>query len=699
MNRKLIWFIVIAFVFLMIVLFITNLYIDLLWFSELQYESVFWTQYLTQWGLRAAAFLFLFAVLFINLMITRRLVLRFPNLQLRERMMASGFMQRITPRRVTFFFLTVSLVLSYLFSGYAGGYWMELLRFVNAVPFNIADPIFGTDVSFYVFQLPFFRFIYGFLMMTLVLSLILVGVIYFIFSPPIRDNKFVFAPFTGLSHITALLASILALKAFDYRLQQLELVLSDRGVVYGAGYTDINANLPVLQVLMILAAAIAVLFLVNAFLRQPRLILYGLLVMISVSLLGGWAYPAAIQSFRVEPNEFVFEREYLAHNIEFTRSAYALDRMATRPYSAGETLTWEDLEQNPGTINNVRLWDYRPLMNTLNQLQAIRLYYRFNDIDIDRYRVEGDYRQVMLAAREMDKTRLAPQAQTWVNMHLQYTHGYGLTMSPVNEVSAEGLPRYFVRDIPAVTTGELELDQPAIYFGELTRDYVIANTKTPEFHYATAGDDNEFIHYYGEGGIQLDSFLKRLLFAIRLGEYRILISDELTSDSKLMFDRDIQTRTAKLAPFLLFDNDPYIVMNDGRLFWIQDAYTVSHSYPYSTPYGEYNYIRNSVKVVVDAFHGSVDFYLVEPDDPVAATFAGVFPDLFTPFEEMPQGLQQHLRYPIDIFYVQARMLMVYHATDPNVVYSREDLWQLPVEIYAGDGALLYHPAPAKAPLC
>jgi len=665
----------------------TNFYLDLLWFTELDIEQVFWTQYLTSWGMRVGAWLFLFTLLFINLMLTRRYILSFPNLILRERLMATGMMRLLTPRRLVIYFLIAAGVLAYVLSGYAGNYWMELLRFFNHVSFNINDPIFGVDVSFYVFRLPFYRFIYSFLMMTLVINLIIVGAIYLALNPPSQGKQsWMLAPSRGVSHLAVLLALIFGLKAWDYRLKQLELVLSERGVVYGAGYTDINANYTVLMILMVLALVIAVVFLANIFLRQYRLFIYGILVLTGVSLLGGWAYPAAVQSFVVEPSEFNYEREFLAHNIEFTREAYGIDQFISKSYDPSEMLTWDDLRENSGTINNVRLWDHRPLLTTFNELQAIRLYYRFNDVDIDRYVVNGEYRQVMLSARELDKTRLAEQAQTWVNLNLQYTHGYGVTMSPVNEVTPEGLPQYFLGDIPPV--GDINIDNPAIYFGELTDDYVIINTSTPEFHYATAGDDNEFTFYDGDAGIPLQSFLRRALLALKFGEYRILISGELSNDSRILFDRNIHERVRKIAPFLRYDSDPYVVVNDGRLFWIQDAYTVASSYPYSAPYGNINYIRNSVKVVIDAYNGSVEYYIADPEDPLVQTYSGIFPDLFSPMEEMPEGLIAHLRYPEDLFNLQAQMLTLYHITDPNKFYTREDLWAVPFEQSFGQEQLM-----------
>lgn len=659
----------------------TSFYLDLLWFRELQYAQVFWTSYLTRWGLRLGAWLFFFTILFVNLLITRRHILSFPNLFLREKLMASGFMHMLTPRRLTGLFLAVSAVVSFIFSGYAGTFWMELLHYFNHVNFNLVDPIFGVDAAFYVFRLPFYRFIYGFLMMVFVVNLIIVGAIYLAVNPPARGRpRLQLSSAMGISHVSVLLAAIFSLKAWDYRLQQFELLFSERGVVFGAGYTDINANLPALQVLMVLAAVIALVFLANVYLRRYRFFLYGILVLTGVSILGGWAYPASIQGFVVEPSEFSYEQGFIAHNIASTRFAYGIDQFYFRHYDPSEALNWDDLRENQGTINNVRLWDRRPLLTTINELQALRPYYRFVDVDIDRYVVDGELRQVMLAARELDKSRLAVQAQTWVNMHLQWTHGYGVAMSPVNEVTDEGLPRFFLGDIPPV--GSLTLTNPAIYFGELTDDYVIINTNTPEFHFAAdsdEGDQSEFIFYDGNAGIPLHSVFRRALMALRFGDYRILISGELSNDSRILFDRNIHTRVRKIAPFLRFDGDPYVVVHDGRLFWIQDAYTVTRHFPYSAPHGDINYIRNSVKVVIDAFHGNVHYYVVDPDDPLVQTYNRIFPTLFRPFEEMPEGLAAHIRYPADLFNVQAQMLTLYHMTNPNSFYNREELWAIPME--------------------
>ena len=681
-KNRLVIIIIVIFIIGSLALGMVNLYLDLLWFKDLNAPAVFWTQWLAKLGLKVGAFLLFFVVLFVNLLYTRRFVLTFPNLLLREKLMASGFMRFLTPRRLGLYSLAIAAVLAYFLSGFATAYWLEALQFFRHVPFNIADPAFGADFSFYIFRLPFYRFLYSFLMLCFVTALIIVGLIYLVLSPATRNRQgLTMLPARGVKHLSVLFALIFALKGWDYHLQKLELVLSERGVVFGAGYADINANYPVLLVLMVLALAIALVFVANIFLNQHRLFIYGILVLTGVSLLGGWAYPSLIQSFVVEPSEFNYEREYLSRNIKATREAYGVDQFSIRRYNPVQTLNWNDLRENPGTINNVRLWDYRPLLTTFNELQAIRLYYRFSDVDIDRYIVDGEYRQVMIAARELDKTRLADQAKTWVNLNLQYTHGYGATLCPVNEVTKEGMPRYFLGDIPP--SGRLQLDNPSLYFGEITDDYVIVNTKTQEFHYATASDENAFTYYEGDAGIPLKSILRRALFALKFGEYRLLISNELTSESKILFDRNIVERAKKLAPFLKYDQDPYVVVAGGRIFWIQDAYTVTDSYPYSAPYGGFNYIRNSVKVVTDAYNGNVDYYIVDPADPLVQTYLKIFPELFKPFEEMPDELVAHMRYPSDLFKIQAEVLTLYHITDANVFYTREDLWALPFEQYFG----------------
>ncbi len=688
MRRKILIVLAAGIILLVLLAGGANFFMDLLWFRELNVEQVWRTQLAARWGLRMAAWLLLFLFFYTNLLGTRRHLVPLPNIKFREFLMARGITDQFTSRWLTRFYLILALLFSGVFTSYTGAYWNEILNYFKAVPFRLNDPVFNQDISFYLFKLPVYRFVYGYLMMAIIVSLVAVGLIYLIINPSWR--RWLQYPPAGWKHLGSLLAAAFALKAWGYRLQQLELVFSERGKVFGAGYTDIFANLWVLRLLAVLSLLVALSFVASIFRRHLKLPVYAALALIAVSFLGGGIFPAAVQSLLVEPREFSCEKKYLEYNIKFTRLAYGLDKISPAQYTAAENLAWDDLEHCPGTINNVRLWDYRPLLNTLNHLQAIRLYYRFQDVDIDRYTVDGDYRQVALAAREIDKSRFSAQAQTWVNMRLQYTHGYGVAVSPVNEVSAEGLPRFFVKDIPPVSSRGLELEQPSIYFGELTDDYVIVNTHTPESHYATAGDQNVYITYEGEGGIPLNSLWRRLVAALKFGEYRILISGELKPESRLMFDRRVLDRVAKIAPFLDFDDDPYLVIHEGRLFWIVDAFTTSKYFPYSTPTEDSNYIRNSVKAVVDAYNGDVDFYIVDPEDPIVQTLSRVFPGLFRPREEMPPELLDHLRYPEDLFNLQSQVLTLYHTTDPNIVYSREDLWDLPIERY-GDKEQVMEP--------
>jgi len=664
----------------------TGLYVDLLWFIDLELEEVFWVRHLSEWGLRIGAFLFFFLFLWINLLFTRRHIVRIPslNLKLREELFAKGYLRFLSYRWLAFFFLVISLLLSFILTPYAGNHWMEMQQYFNSTGFALGDPIFGQDASFYVFQLPFLRFVYGFLMMTLVVTLLALVVIYLVITPPEQvGRKWYIFPFPGLGHISLIAGLIFLLKAWDYRLQMWELLTDYGGYMFGAGYTDVNINMNVLWALLFLAVIIGIVFLANIYVQKTQLLVSGFVVIIAVSLVGGSIVPGLVQNFLVQPSQFSYEKPYIEHNIAFTRYAYGLDQFDTVAYPVEDTMTMEDVEANPGTFQNVRLWDYRPIETTYNERQTLWPYYRFRDVDIDRYDIDGDYRQVMLSARELDQDRFGEDARTWVNQHLQYTHGYGVAMSPVNEVDQDGLPTYFIQDLPPSTVEGIELEEPGIYYGELTREYVFTNTRMREFDHPD-GDQTAYTTYEGEGGIPLENWFRRLLFALRFGDYRILFSGELEEESRLKFDRTVQERVNKVAPFLEFDPDPYVVVNDGRLFWIQDAYTVSDRFPYSEPYGGKNYIRNSVKIVVDAYHGDVDLYIADEEDPMIQTYDRIFPDLFQSLEDMPEGLRDHIRYPEQLFSTQAQVYQLYHITDPNVFYNREGIWEIPMEKYRGE---------------
>ena len=437
---------------------------------------------------------------------------------------------------------------------------------------------------------------------------------------------------------------------------------------------------------MILLIGLVVYSILRQKLRWP---LFGIGAWIVAILIVGVAYPGLIHRVQVQPSELAKETPYIGYNIEFTREAFGLTHIEEESYPAEPSPTAQDIVDNEATINNIRLWDHRPLKDTYNQIQSIRLYYDFNDIDIDRYIIDGAYRQVMLAGRELSAEKLATEAQTWVNRKLQYTHGYGVVLSPVNEISAEGLPDLLLKDIPPV--GVFDITRPEIYYGEKTDEYVIVKTNTQEFDYPS-GDENVFGEYQGTGGVSLNGFFRRLAYAWEFGDMNILISGELNSSSRVLYYRNIQDRVKQLAPFLELDADPYLVIADGRLYWIQDAYTVTDRYPYSEPYVSFNehinYIRNSVKAVIDAYDGTVTLYVTEPGDALIQTYQTIFPDLFAPFEEMPDVLKAHLRYPEGMFNIQASVYRKYHMTDVRVFYNSEDLWALPREVYAGQEQLM-----------
>lgn len=658
-------------------------YTDWLWFANLGYSQVFLTIFFTGWAVRLLTWLVFFLFLFINLIFLRGAILNLPNLELRGRLVTGPLGGWFTAGKITLFFLVGSLILSFLFTSYTGTLWLEVRQFFQGVAFGISEPIFGRDASFYVFALPFWRALYTFLQVMVILTLLVTGTIYFIINPPVQVGRRIeLLPYRGKTHLSLLLALSFLLKAAAYRLQMYELLFSTRGMTFGPGYTDINANLPALWILFYVALAVSVLLIINTFRRQTKLAFAGIAVLVVVSIGAGSIYPALVQQFRVDPNEFVFERPFLEHNIAMTLQAFALDRVRTEDYPVLPQLSFEALDEASGTIDNVRLWDYRPLRQTYNQLQGIRPYYEFVDVDTDRYYLDGMYRQVMLSARELNTNMLPSQAQTWINLRLQYTHGYGMAMSPVATVTSQGLPDFVIGDVPVVAEAGLVVERPEIYYGEISTDFVIVNTNTPELNYPM-GDANVFTHYEGDGGIQLKGFLERLLFAFKFSDYRILISGEIHPESRIMFNRSIRNRVSRIAPFLSYDRDPYLVLADGRLKWIIDAYTTTNRFPYAQPTGGVNYMRNPVKVVVDAYHGNVDFYIIDPTDPLIATYAQIFPGLFKPFAELPVQLNAHIRYPETYFNVQAQIYATYHMEDPVVFYNREDLWQVPSEKYFG----------------
>ncbi len=648
-------------------------YTDWLWFSSLGYGSVYTTI------LRTRILLFFSAAIIFCILLLGNLVLA---TRLAPKTEAHFWPWAIVRRLQQILKLGVILgtaLLSIIFGLVAQGNWLVVLRFFSRQPFGITDPIFHKEIGFYVFSLPFLNMLRSWVLGALIITLLGSAGVYLL-SYAAQRLKFDFAR-PVLAHVGGLAMAILGLFAWGYWLGIWELVFSGRGVVFGASYADMHAKLPAQWILLVVVLVVMGVMLVSILKHKFHWPLYAIGGWIAAAIIAGGIFPAVVQRLQVEPNELARERPYIEYNIQSTREAFALSRIEEEPFPAEGTPSYQDIVQNEVTINNIRLWDPRPLKDTYNQIQAIRLYYDFHDVDIDRYIIDGEYRQVMLSVRELSAEKLAEEAQTWVNRRLQFTHGYGLALSPVNEVTAEGLPVLLVKDIPPV--GDFNIERPEIYFGEKTDNYVIVKTNTQEFDYPM-GDENVYGHYEGTGGVSISSFVRRVAYAWQFADFNILISGELTPESSVLYYRNIRERVNHLAPFLQLDNDPYLVIMDGRLFWIQDAYTTTERYPYSEPHGSgLNYIRNSVKAVIDAYNGSVTFYITDPEDALIRTYQAIFPELFVPAEQAPESLRAHFRYPEDMFNIQASVYQSYHMRDARVFYNKEDLWAVPKEVYFG----------------
>jgi uncharacterized membrane protein (UPF0182 family) len=590
-----------------------KIYTEWLWFEELGYPSVYQTRLLTAVTTFLAGGLLASVALAVNWFL-------FPRLFSKRRIVRTLRLGRIGV------LIGVGLFITFIMADILSSHWLDFLAFRHAVPFGLTDPIFGRDVSFYIFRLPVYDLLAGWFLALAILSLLGALVVYGT-AGALGDRG-------PIAHLSVLGALILALIAAQYQLARFRLLISSRGAVFGAGYTDIHARIPIYNLLTAVLLVAALLSLLNVYLRRWRFLLItagAWLLLTVVSSL----YPAAVQRFVVAPNELAVERPYIQHAITFTRIGFGLTNVREQDFPARGTLTPEVLDANRSTIQNIRLWDWRPLLTTYGQLQEIRLYYAFNDVDVDRYVLSDGLREVMLAVRELDVDQLAEQAQTWVNRHLVFTHGYGAVVSPVNEFTREGLPVLLVRDIPPQSTEPvLQITRPEIYFGELTKEYAIVNTTEPEFDYPS-GDENIYTHYDGPAGVPLGGFFRRFLFAVRFNSSQILFSSALRPDSRILFHRQIRDRVRTLAPIFWYDPDPYAVIADGRIVWLYDAYTWSNRFPYSEPFSGVNYIRNSVKVAIDAYTGQTTFYVVDPTDPIIRTYQAIFPDLFTPVEKMP----------------------------------------------------------------
>jgi len=583
----------------------------------------------------------------------------------------------------------IALALGVIVGSAQIGNWEIVLKWLHAAPFRRTEPVFGYDLSFYLFTLPAYDVLRDWGLMILVLAAVLVAAIYWVrgeitHQPGAMPNL----SRSAIRHLSGLLAIYFVIKAVSYLLDRYELLISNNGVVFGATYTDVHLRLPLLIILAAVALVAAALCALNVWRGLLRLPIIAVALLFALSFLQG-IVPGLFQSYWVKPDELRLESRYIANNIAATRFGFGLEHITGAPFPAKGNLTREVIAANDVTIQNIRWWDPRPLLDTYRQLQEIRLYYDFNDIDIDRYVIDGAYREVMLSARELNQAKIPAEAQTWINQRFKFTHGNGIAMNPVNRFDEGGLPVFYVKDIPPVTLPELKISRPEIYFGEKTTDYVVVGGDTKEFDYAK-GQENVYNTYAGHDGVSLGSFWRRALFAWHYGDIKLLISDNVTGSSRILFRRLIQDRIRRIAPFLVLDHDPYLVVNEGRLIWLQDAYTVSDALPYSQRVqgGRLNYIRNSVKIALDAYDGNPVFYIADPNDPVLQTYQRIFPALFQPLERMPASLRSHIRYPEDLFTLQASVYGTYHMQDPEVFYNKEDLWNFPRESHKGQNATM-----------
>lgn len=682
---------------------LSGFFVDVLWFREVEQSQVFWSILWTKVVLGIVFGLAFFLLLWANLWIVRRVTPRFtpltPEQEIieRYRMQFEPYAWWVIPlfAAVIAFFVGIGVTTQ----------WRTFLLWRNAsgVSFDAAEPLFDRDAAFYVFSLPWLKFVQGWLFSALVGVTFITALAHYLWGG-IRPQ----APGLGdkvtpqvKAHLSVLLGLMMFTKAWGYYLGQFDLLTSPRGVVAGASYTDVNAQLPALRILVFIAVACAILFLVNIRLRGWALpvIAVGLLALVSIS--AGAAYPAFVQRFRVAPQEFQREQEYIVHNIEATRRAFGLDQIGSDPRPLGPAVTGEDINANQITIENIRLWRPSILIENYKSLQRIRAYYEFLDVDVDRYTLDGERRVVMLSAREVAQDGIPGGGGTWQNRHLVYTHGFGAVASQVNTSTAEGQPLFTLKDIPPTGQPTVEGNGQRIYYGEAEDvPFVVVDSGAQELDYqGTPADDQQQVSfsYDGEGGIPIGGLFQRALFAWRFRDVNLLISDLVQGDSRIMIYRDIRDRVPKVAPFLQYDGDPYAAIVEGRLVWIWDAYTTTDQYPYSQAVnleqvtsgppdgtgprlsGPANYIRNSVKVVVDSYDGTVRYYVVDEEDPIVQVWRNAFPDLFTPISEASEDLLAHFRYPENLFQVQAERFTNYHVTDPDVFYGKQDFWSLPAD--------------------
>ena len=680
---------------------LANVWTDILWYSDIGQTGVLWTGLVAQLGTFVGAGLLAFAIIMANVYAARRLGPTGPSVNLNPQNTVAALIGG-SLRLLNVAFVVGAIILSLILGGAAASGWKTILFYLNAAPWTQRDPIFNQQIGFYVFDVPFFSLIQGWLIGVVLVCLLVTAAVYFLnFSLSGR----VFRLERGIqAHLSVLGALFLLLVAWGYQLANNKLVYSTRGVVPGASYTDVEAQAPANTILTVVVAIAAVALLASAFVRDFRravtVVIVAVVLWLAGTILVGGAYPAFVQSFSVKPNELEKETRYIENTLRETKAAYNLDEVQDVPYAPTAQLT-ADVAQNADYIRtNARLWEYNAINRVYNQQQALLGYYTFNDVDIDRYTIDGKEQQVVLSARELN-TANASFSKTWQNTHLSYTHGYGAVVSPINQVASGGLPSYLLSNVPPQGSPPFALTQPQIYYGTGAKTFSIVNTADELDYPLSSGNGGSSFaqtRYAGKHGITLDNPLVKAAFAIRNGDINILISGALKSDSRIIYRRTISERVQALAPYLDYDQDPYLVIADGKLYWIQDAYTSTNLYPNSERLalssGEYprfandeiNYIRNSVKVVVDAYDGSTNFYIADLTDPLAQTYHNIYPSLYRPISEMPATLRAHLRYPEDLFSIQTQVYADYHVGDAASYYNKNNLWQIATDPRSAQGA-------------
>ncbi len=674
-----------------------------MWFKEIGYTETFLTKIKSQFFIGVPIFVILTLLLYIYI---SKLKKRYYK--------ESEIIDTQSDKKVSFWIKIISLIISTIVTtNIASTLWFEILQYINGESFNKIDPVFGHDLSFYIFKLPLINTVISFII-NILFFLVIVTVLFYVYigikkgiknisesfddMSQFRTNqifdismflnkKFATQIINQISIIGLLIFIFLGLKFF---LKSYDLLYSRLGRVFGAGYTDITVTLNLYRILSIGCIITAVTFFIGARKRNLKFALMLPAGLIVLSILGT-GIGGIVEKFVVEPDQLSKETKYMEYSIKSTQDAYDLKKVKKIQFPAEDNLTLEDIQKNKEVIENIRINDQDPLIQVYNQLQGIRPYYTFNDVDVDRYVIDGNYRQVFLSARELDQGKLNDQAKTWVNQYLKYTHGYGVTLSPVNKVTAQGQPEMILKNIPPATNTDLKITRPEIYFGEKTNEYIIVNTEEKEFDYPSGSNNAETL-YEGKAGIPL-SFMNRLLFSIREGSYKLLISNNINNKSRIVINRNILQRIYEITPFIYYDSDAYLVINqeDGKLYWVLEGFTLSSKYPYSQPTSSFikdmnvNYIRNSVKVVIDAYNGTTDFYISDSNDPIIKTYDKIFKGLFKNMNDMPKGIRDHIRYSQSYFDVQSDMYRLFHIENPTVFFGREDYWDISNEKYMDHG--------------